>query len=156
MRTLCYTNHVLVFLRDSSWLSVRNALTTQKNIRIPLGDKVTLSVEFLHRTYNNPDTGLNLQIDTGYVKCWHPRKPGWLKDSHVQLDRIIVTVSPSPDPTAYREAREFMELIGEALETVTPIKDPGAGNGRSQWWLICRRWVTTIAMNCLSVLMRKG
>jgi hypothetical protein len=68
-----------------------------------------------------------LSVTGGIYKRWFPKKAGWLKDSHVKFEKIMVRDVPGPDPTTKAEIINYMERIGEAVEAVTPKNDPGTG-----------------------------
>jgi len=64
-------------------------------------------------------------MSNGIVKRWHSRKPGWLENSAIRLDRIAIPDGFGADLTTYPQIVDFMERIGEAIASNIPKKAPG-------------------------------
>lgn len=112
-------------MRDSIWHSLREALTTQRDIQIQLPDKMTFCVEFVRDTFS--DVGLTLKAPGAQFRAWHPRNVKWLKDSHLRLECIIVPNRLGPTPSSKLNVAQYMELIGDTLAAGIPERDPGVG-----------------------------
>ena len=116
-----------VFLGDPSWLAIREALTSQRDIQIPLSGKMTFHVEFIRDTFSDIPTGFTLKTPSGQVRAWHARNVNWLHKSHLQFEKIIVPTKLGPTAASKANVGKYIELIGEALAANIPKRDPGVG-----------------------------
>jgi hypothetical protein len=124
-------NVLIVFLRNQTWLAIRQALSNGRDVIVPLKgedgyEPGTLEIEFLQSRYHYPPTGLELVLSNGVVKKWQSQKPGWLKNSPIRLDRIAIADTFYPDPTIKAGIVNFMEEIGEVVSAIVPRKKRGS------------------------------
>jgi hypothetical protein len=116
-----------VFLRNPTWFSIRDALTSQRDIQINLKDGMTFCVEFIRDNFRDDGTGLTLKAIGAHFRAWHPRNVNWLKNSHLRFERILIGNAPGPTPISKPKVVMYMELIGETLAAGISSKDPGVG-----------------------------
>lgn len=131
---LSFIDNRAVFLRDQTWLKVREALKKGRDITIPLQgtngyQPATLEFRFLQTTYNYPPAGLEISLETGFVKKWQSRNPKWLTNSAIRLDRIAMNPGFHPDPTTKPSIVRLMEQIGNSLAAAIP-KKPRRGTSK--------------------------
>lgn len=122
----------LVFIRDQTWQTIRQALQDSRDLIIPLEgqdgyEPGTLEIEFLRTTYEYQPTGLKLSVTDGFfVKKWRSQNPNWLENEAIRLDRIAVDAGAHPDPTTKPSVVRFMEQVGQRVAAVVPTKPQGA------------------------------
>src|ERR1700760_2538325 len=127
-------NHIMmltdaVFLIDSTWAAIRNAIIALEDYQCNLKtDDTTFHNVYKSRSYKHPGTDLALSAPKGIYKKWHSPEKDWLEDSHVRLDAIMFHDLPGPDPTSDPGIVEFIHKIGEMLQQHVPVNDPGVGN----------------------------
>lgn len=118
-----------VFLKNSTWTAIRNAIIAQEDYQCNLKtDDTTFHIVYELRSYKHPGTDLALSAAKGIYKKWHSPEKDWLEDSHVKLDAIMFHDLPGADLTSDPRIVEFIHKIGEVIRQHLPVNDPGVGN----------------------------